>query len=254
MSSSLPVVVITGASSGIGEQAALQLAASKKYRLALLARRSDALAAVAARSGLPADDILTVTCDVTKRAEVQASVKTITDKFGTIDVWVNNAGRGLTKTFDMVTDEDIDDMMSVNVKSVLYCIQEVLPIFQQKAKGQFVNVSSLLGRNAEIAPMRSAYSGSKHFLNAMTCSLRAQFAEQYPEILFQTYSPGPVATDFGLAASGPDSRTFPNAQDCESTAARLVSESIEGKKLEAYSREEYHGTVGKYLASLTEKK
>jgi short-subunit dehydrogenase len=249
--SSLPVVVITGASGGIGECVAYTVAATKRYRVALIARRVDELKAVTAKCG-PEDTVMWVTADVTKRVEVKAAVQAIVDKFGTIDVWVNNAGRGMNKPFTEVTEDDIQDMMTVNVNSVLICTQEVLPVFKAKSQGQFINVSSLLGRNAEIAVFRSAYCGAKHFLNAMTCSLRAEHRESHPNIKFQTFTPGPVATDFGLNAKGADSRTFSNAQDPNEVAQVLLDESIEQRKEEVYSREAYKEFIGKYLASLVE--
>lgn len=248
----LPVVVVTGASSGIGEAVALNLAATKRYRVAVLARREAEIKAVAARCG-GADVALGLVCDVTKRDQVKAAVAAIVAKFGTIDVWVNNAGLGIFRPFTQVDEADIQLMMSVNVTSVLYCTQEVLPIFKQKGEGQFVNVSSVLGRNAEIAVVCSAYCGAKHFLNAMTCSLRAEHRESHPNIKFTTFSPGPVATDFGRNAVGADQVAAPNlpgAQDVNECAQVLVDQAIVQRKEEVYSREDYKGFLAQYFASL----
>lgn len=251
----LPVVVITGASSGIGEAVALNLAATKRYRIAVLARREAEIKAVASKCG--GDDVaIGLVCDVTKRDQVKAAVDAIVTKFGTIDVWVNNAGFGIMKPFTQIDEADINLMMSINVTSVLFCVQEVLPIFKAKGEGQFVNVSSLLGRNAEMAVIRSAYCGAKHFLNAMTCSLRAEHRETFPGIKFTTFSPGVVATDFGsnaVAAEGQekmDSRKFPGAQEVNECALVLIDQAIVQRKEEVYSREVYKEFVGKYLASL----
>ena len=224
--------------------------------MAVLARREAEIKAVAARCG--GDDVaLGLVCDVTKRDQVKAAVAAIVAKFGTIDVWVNNAGLGIFKPFTQVDEADIQLMMSVNVTSVLFCIQEVLPIFKQKGEGQFVNVSSLLGRNAEMSVPRSAYCGAKHYLNAMTCSLRAEHRESHPNIKFTTFSPGVVATNFGVNAvppegmeKAPDSRNIPGAQDVNECAQVLVEQAIVQRKEEVYSREQYKEFIGKYLASL----
>jgi NADP-dependent 3-hydroxy acid dehydrogenase YdfG len=155
---SLPVLVITGASAGIGEQLALAAAGTKKFRLALVARRLDALQAVADKCIGLGSEAVSFVADVGSRQQVDAAIAGVATRFGTVDVLVNNAGRGIFKKASDLVDADVDDMMRVNVLSAMYCTQAVLPIFKGKKEGLVVNVSSLLGRNAEIAPMRSAYS------------------------------------------------------------------------------------------------
>src|SRR5215471_2803238 len=117
------VVAITGASSGIGAALA-ELLAKQGASVALIARREDLLRAVAARCG---ERALPIVADVTNRAEVKRAVNETLRRFGRLDVWVNNAGRGITRPPSELTDEDVDDMMRVNVKSELYGMQEVLP-------------------------------------------------------------------------------------------------------------------------------
>jgi len=146
-------------------------------------------------------------------------------------------------------------MMQVNVNSALYGIQEVLPHMKQRGSGQIINVSSIVGRNAEAFPMGSAYSASKHFLNAMTCALRAEHREAFPNIKFQTFSPGPVITEFmgpaGIPTDLPWMQDFLRAaQTSEDCALALLRESIQGKKEEAYSRDEYKKAQVDYFTSL----
>lgn len=93
------------------------------------------------------------------------------DRFGQIDVWVGNAGRGITRSVTQLTDADLDDMMAINVKSVLYGIQAVLPHFRDRKRGHLITVSSMLGR-ISLAPMRSAYSAAKSAVNSLMMSLR----------------------------------------------------------------------------------
>ena len=108
------VVVITGASSGIGAALA-DLVASRGASVALVARREEALRQVAARCG---ERALPIVADVTERAQIRRVVDETVRRFGRIDVWVNNAGRGITRPPSELTDEDVDEMMRVNVKSV----------------------------------------------------------------------------------------------------------------------------------------
>ncbi len=226
------VVVITGASSGIGAALALRLAA-RGDRVALLARRAEPLAAVAGTAGPGA---LAVPCDVTNRDAVRAAVATTLERFGRIDVWVNNVGQGITRMPSELTDQDIDLMVRVNITSALYGIQEVLPHFRSRGTGQIINVSSMLGR-IPFATFRSAYCGAKHFLNALTATLRAELAASDPGITVSLVSPGVVHTDFGLNAvhGGPDSRAIPGGQSAEEVADVLV-DVIDTRRTDVYTR------------------
>jgi short-subunit dehydrogenase len=174
--------------------------------------------------------------DMTKREEVERVVRDTIGAAGGIDVWVNNVGRGITKMPSELTDQDIDDMMTVNVKSALYGIQSVLPHFKERGSGQVVNVSSLLGR-APFATHRSAYCGAKHFLNALTANFRQEFATSHPGIKFTLVSPGLVWTHFGLNAlhGGADSRSYPDGQTSEEVA-EVIEWAILEKKEDVYTK------------------
>jgi NAD(P)-dependent dehydrogenase (short-subunit alcohol dehydrogenase family) len=226
------VSVITGASGGIGAQLA-RLAAARGASVVLAARREAELRAVAESCGPRA---LAVVADVSRRADVERVVAEALERFGRIDVWVNNAGRGISRPVAQITDEDFDEMMQVNVKSALYGMQSVLPHFQSRGSGQVVNVSSMLGR-VPFATIRSAYCAAKHALNALTACLRADLAKTHPGIRVSTVSPGVVATDFGLRAlgGGPDSRALPGAQSVEEVATVLL-DVIEYPRADAYTR------------------
>jgi NAD(P)-dependent dehydrogenase (short-subunit alcohol dehydrogenase family) len=186
-----PVVVITGASSGIGAALATRLAPT--HHLVLSARRAEPLRALASTLGAP--DVVTVAADVTVRQEVDDVVDTALARFSRLDVWVNNVGRGITRAPSALTDADVDDMMRVNVKSALYGMQAVLPHFRLVGRGHVINVSSMLGR-VPTATFRSAYSASKHFLNALTATLRTEVQETHPAIQFSPawYAPPSAAT------------------------------------------------------------
>jgi len=237
------IIVITGASAGIGAALAERVA-REGARPVLVARRVVALHEVAKRIG---GEPFVHVADVTHRSEVEAVVKAVIEKFGRIDVWVNNAGRGISRLVSQLTDEDIDEMMSVNLKSALYGMQAVLPHFQEREQGHIINVSSMLSR-LPMAVFRSAYSASKHALSALTANLRMELASTYPRIFVSSVHPGVVATEFGLNArhGGMDSRQFPGAQSAEDVAS-VIAEVIRTPRADVYSRPEARQLVANYF-------
>jgi NADP-dependent 3-hydroxy acid dehydrogenase YdfG len=240
------IVVITGASGGIGAAVA-ELVSREGMSVALAARRKDALEAVAAKCGGRA---LAIVTDVTVRENVRRIVDETLSRFGRIDVWINNAGIGITRPPSQLTDDDIDAMIQANVKSALYGMQEVLPHFQTRNAGHIINVSSLLGR-VPFATIRSAYSGAKHFLNALTAMFREELRESHPGIQISLVSPGVVRTDFGLNAmhGGPDSRQFPGSQSPEEVAA-VIARVIATRAPDVYTLPGARERVAGYYASI----
>ena len=193
-------VVITGASGGIGAALARRLA-EKGMKLVLAARREAQLREVerdvkargaAATCVFPAD--------VTHREDVLRLRDVAMDAFGHIDVWVNNAGRGITRDVLDLTDGELDEMIAVNVKSALYGIQAVVPHFIKRGRGQIVNVSSFLGR-VPVAGFRSAYSAAKAALNSLTTNLRMDLRD-HPDIHVTLVMPGLVTTEFARNVLG----------------------------------------------------
>jgi NADP-dependent 3-hydroxy acid dehydrogenase YdfG len=240
------VVVITGASGGIGAAVA-RLVASQGGSVVLVARRREALGAVAAECGANA---LAVVADVTNRAEVHGVVEKAVARFGHVDVWINNVGQGISRMPSALTDEDIDEVMRVNIKSALYGMQEILPHFRSRARGHIINVSSMLGR-MPFATIRSAYCGAKHFLNALTATFQAEIKESDPGIQISLVSPGVVRTDFGLNAmhGGPDSRSFPDSQSAEEVA-EVIAGVIVSRKPDVYTRAGAQARVAGFYANL----
>ena len=160
LSFSNKVVVITGASSGIGAGLAKYFAA-RGAKVALAARSVEGLSAVAAEIG---DDskVLIVKTDVTKRRDHEALLAATLKKFGKVSVWINNAGAVVPKTFEQLEEEDLDSMISVNTKSVLFGTQAAIKHFKQYSvsadtEGVVINVSSVLGR----VPMYSGLAAYK---------------------------------------------------------------------------------------------
>jgi short-subunit dehydrogenase len=162
---------------------------------------------------------------------------------------VNNAGRGISRVPSQLTDEDFDEMMLVNVKSALYGMQAVLPHFEARGGGHVINVSSMLGR-VPLAPFRSAYSASKHALNALTANFRMEMRERCPGVHVTSIHPGVVATEFGLKAlhGGVDSRALPNAQSAEEVAG-VIADVIERPRADVYTRPGAQQMVVGYYAA-----
>ena len=242
------VVVITGASSGIGAALAELLAAGGDS-VVLVARREAALREVTARCGARAHAVV---ADVTRREDVRRVVDTSIARFGCLDVWVNNAGQGISRQPSQLTDNDVDGMVRINVKSVLYGMQETLPHFQSRGAGHVINVSSMLGR-VPFAVIRSSYSGAKHFLNALTANFRSEVQQTHPGIQYSIVSPGVVRTEFGLKAlhGGPDSRQLPESQSAEEVAA-VIAGVIESRRPDVYTRPGARERIAAYYASLGE--
>ncbi len=241
------VAVITGASGGIGAAVAARLAGDG-LAVALVARRAEALAVVAGRCGAA---VLPVVGDMTRRADAERVVEETLARFGHIDVWINNVGRGITRPATELSDDDIDEMMRVNVKSALYGMQAVLPHFKAEGRGHIINISSVLGR-LPMASFRSAYNGAKHFLNALTANVREDLAAEYPGIAVSLVSPGVVRTEFGVNAvhGGPDSRTLPNSQSADEVAD-VIAGVVASRLPDVYTRSGVKQRVLDYLNELT---
>ncbi len=240
------VVVVTGASAGIGAATA-QLLATRGMSVVLVARRKHELDAIAAPF---ADRAQVLAADVTKRSEVRRVVEASLARFGHIDVWINNVGQGITRVPSELTDEDIDDIMTVNVKSALYGMQEVLPHFKERNAGHLINISSMLGR-IPFATFRSAYCGAKHFLNALTATFRAELESTHPGIAVSLVSPGVVKTEFGIKAihGGPDSRELPGGQEADEVAA-VIASVIDSRLPDVYTRAGSHEMVLGYFGRM----
>ena len=237
------IVVITGASAGIGAELAAQLG-RRGDRVVLAARREAALREVAGRSGAEA---LVVAADVTRRADVDRLRDRAIERFGHVDVWVNNAGRGITRPVLELSDDEFDLMMSINAKSALYGMQAIAPHFLERKRGQIINVSSMLGR-VPVAAHRSAYNAAKHALNALTANARTDLHAKCPDVHVTLVIPGVVSTDFHRNALGGSPPLPPNvpSQSAAEVAAAIVA-AIDHPAAEVYTNPALARTVLKYF-------
>ena len=241
------VVVVTGASDGIGAALAERLGAVGAVPV-LVARRAGALAEVAVRCGPHAR---TIVADCTVRADVERVLQETLAQCGRVDAWVNNVGQGITRQPSALTDDDLDDMLRVNVKSAWYGVQAVLPYFEARGAGHVVNVSSVLGR-WPMRAYRSAYSAAKAFLTSLTTDLRAELAERAPGVRVSLVSPGAVRTRFAANArhAAPSGPAFPDAQSPEDVADVLL-QVLSGPSVDVYTRAGMQAAVQTWLAGAT---
>jgi short-subunit dehydrogenase len=165
------VVVITGASAGIGRETALEFARQGAH-VVLAARRGDRLEAVAAQCRALGVEAIVVPADVGRRDDVERVVQAAIDRFGRIDVLVNNAGFGFSGTIEETTEADMRELMDVNYMSAFIATKLVLPYMRKRRRGHIVNVSSVVGKMA--FPFHGAYSATKFALSAFTEALRGE--------------------------------------------------------------------------------
>ncbi|MBC7541885.1 MAG: SDR family oxidoreductase [Candidatus Sericytochromatia bacterium] len=238
-------IVITGASSGIGATLA-RLLGSQGHRLVLAARSEAALQQVAAESG----EAQAVVTDVTQRADVERLRDTAIAAYGHVDVWINNAGKGIARSVLDLSDADFDEMMTVNTKSALYGIQAIVPHFQARGTGHLINISSFLGK-VPVASFRSAYSASKAALNSLTANLRMDLSATYPDIHVTLVLPGVVLTDFAKNAVGGGqplpTLTGPMTPQTPEEVAAAIARVIEHPVAELYTNPAQHDLANRYV-------
>ncbi|MHA6534656.1 SDR family NAD(P)-dependent oxidoreductase [Paenibacillus sp. BAC0078] len=182
------VVVITGASSGIGKITAQML--SKRGAIPILLARSESKLKETA-AGIPGVFGL-YTCDVTNEAEVERTFAEILATYGKIDVLLNNAGYGKFAAFTEMEPQEFDDMMNVNYMGIVRCTKIVVPHMLERGGGQIVNVASIAGK---IGTARSvAYTATKHAVLGFTNALRQELRKS--GITVSAVNPGPIATEF----------------------------------------------------------
>jgi len=193
------VVVITGASSGLGEATA-RLLASRGARVFLGARRTDRLSAVVEDIQRAGGQAGSRPVDVGKRREVEAFVQAAVEKFGRIDVLINNAGLMSIAPLAKAMVDEWERMIDINLKGMLYGIAAALPIFERQKGGQFINISSVAG--LKVRSGNAVYAATKHAVRALSEGLRQEAGEGIRTTII---SPGVVESELPLGSSDPES-------------------------------------------------
>lgn len=186
------IVVITGASSGIGASTA-KLLAQNGNSVVLGARREDRLQKITSEIEQKGGSAIYRICDVTDLAQVQALAQAAIDKFHRIDVWINNAGLMPCSELSKGRVDEWNQMIDVNLKGTLYGIDAVLPIMRQQQAGQIINIASVAGHRVSIGS--SVYSATKAAVLALSESLRQEEAQAKSNIRITVISPGAIATE-----------------------------------------------------------
>lgn len=213
------VAIVTGASSGIGEATALALA-DAGATVAIAARRSDRLEALAKRILDQGGQVLSITADVSDEAQVKAMVQKTHAEYGRVDILVNNAGVMLLGMIDGANTEDWRRMININVLGLMYATHAVLPIMKAQGEGHIVNISSVAGRVANAGS--GVYNATKWAVGAFSESLRKEVYQN--NIRVTIIEPGLVATELPQHITDSDAKE--RAQQFYGSVKNLESEDI----------------------------
>lgn len=227
------VVVVTGASEGIG-LATARLLASEGAKVALAARSIDKLHALAGELG----DSLALEADMTEPASITAMVEATVAHFGRVDVLVNNAGRALRASVADIKAEDFQSIVELNVYGPLLAMQAVIPHMRRQGGGSIVNISSNVSKMA--IPTIGAYAATKYALNGLTLTARGELAAD--GIVVTVMHPGLTATNFGrnamidpsVASSPPPTGGSTMTPDSAEDVAERILEAITKGPAEQY--------------------
>ncbi|MBT3218997.1 MAG: SDR family oxidoreductase [Proteobacteria bacterium] len=193
-------VLITGASSGIGEQLALQLAKTASA-MAIVARRTDRLEELKSRLLVLNQKLVVLVqpCDLAVVEDAAKMIDAVEETLGPIDVLINNAGYGDLGLFEFSDWSKLEKMIQLNVVGLSYLTHRVLPSMLERCRGGILNVSS--GFGLTFLPGAAAYIGTKHYVTSFTESLRSELVGT--GVVVSQVCPGPVATEFEAVAGNP---------------------------------------------------
>jgi len=185
------IVVITGASMGIGE-ALTRAFLEQGARVLMSSRNLAALEQARSRVG-SLDRTIALACDVRERKQIESLVTQTRKQFGKIDVWVNNAGYGLLDSIASMSMEECRKIFDTNLFGAIECMQVVIPLLKEQGRGTIINISSLVGHLP--VPHLGAYSATKHALNAISEAARLELEASGIRVI--SVCPGRIQTQFG---------------------------------------------------------
>ncbi len=197
------VVIVTGASKGIGEGLTIALA-EQGAKLVLAARDTEALERVAALCRAKGAQALVVKIDVAIEADCRALVEKTIEAYGRVDTLINNAGASMWARFDEIKDVKIlEDLMRINYFGAMYCTMYALPHLKS-SRGRIVAIASLAGKTG--VPTRTGYCASKHAMMGFFDALRIELMDT--GVTVTSICPGFVSTGIRENAAGPDGRAI----------------------------------------------
>lgn len=221
------VVLITGASSGLGESSA-RLLAGRGAKLVLVARRAERLEQLVNEIRAAGGDAVYQIADVSRAADLVAAVQLAVSQYGRLDVMINNAGLMAIAPMSECRTDEWDRMIDINIKGVLYGIAAALPVFEAQQSGHFINISSVAGIKV-FSPGGTVYSGTKFAVRAISEGLRHEVGGH---IRTTTILPGAVESELKHGSGHSASAEFVQAfyqqnQIPADSVARAVAYAIE---------------------------
>ena len=217
------VVIVTGASSGIGYATALALSKAGA-KVAAGARRVDKLETLKNEVQENGGEILIKNLDVTKKEECDSFINLVTKTWNRIDILINNAGIMPLSFFKNLKISEWEEMIDVNLKGVLFCTAAVIPYMITKKTGHIVNISSVAGRI--IFPAGSVYCATKHAITAFSEGLRQELSQRY-NIKVTCIEPGVVSTELPNTITDKSLESFvESVKKMESLKAEDIANAI----------------------------
>lgn len=238
------VVVITGASSGIGRETALQFA-KEGASVVLAARNEEALAEVAGQVRERGGQALVVITDVALWEQVARLASEAAARFGRIDTWVNNAGISEYATLEDIPIRDMERIIRVNLLGTMYGVKAALPFLKAQGAGTIINVGSGLGVRS--IPLQGTYCASKAGVKGFTEALRMELAHDHPDIHATLILPAAINTPFydnARSRMGVHPKAMPPVYEAGTVAEAIVSAAARPR------RDVYVGSASKALAVL----
>ena len=217
------VVIVTGASSGIGYSTALKLSKAGA-KVAAGARRVEKLESLKKEVQQYGGEILVKKLDVTKKEDCDSFINLVTQTWNQIDILINNAGIMPLSFFKNLKVSEWEQMIDVNLKGMLYCTAAVIPYMITKKSGHIVNISSVAGRI--VFPAGSVYCATKHAVTAFSEGLRQELSQRY-NIKVTCIEPGVVSTELPNTITDKSLESFvKSVKEMESLKAEDIANAI----------------------------